>query len=313
VIAATVIAATVIAATMPTLSMRLCLSVLLSLRMLLLLILRVLLLLSLCMLLLLILSMFLWCSIRMNTSLLSRVLTTLLSETTALLYGRVILTRCPGRCILRMPAVHGSEITPISMRNLQMILLLSSWRDMVLSRERTLLRRRTSLDTAVPAVEARTVIDRRMVNHRAVFVNIVDHGSIYVNDCGVIRKVPALPASAAKANAAVAEPVVHAAIETNVRPPISRVEDISATTPSPITRRPQQTNLRRPNPHTWNPVITLRTVSPIAGVPQIPIARADRLRINRQHRRRNANRNKHSSKRSSRYQRKSRTHYKLTD
>jgi hypothetical protein len=174
-----VTAATMFATTMSTLSMRLSLSVLLwlSLRMLLfmllLLVLRVPLLLSLCMLLLLILSMFLWCSIRMNARLLGRVLTTLLSDAAVLLYGRVILTRCPGRCILRMAAVHGSEITPVRMCHLHMVLLLTGRRDMVLPRERSLLHRRACLDAAVPAVEARAVINRRMVDHGPVFVNIV--------------------------------------------------------------------------------------------------------------------------------------------
>ena len=269
------------ATTMPTLSMRLGLCVLLLLR------LRMLLLLNLCMLLLLVLSMLLRCSIRMNTRLLSGVLTTLLSEAAVLLYGRVILSRCPGRCILRMAAIDRCKVTPIRMRHLHMALLLSRGCDMVLPSKRSLLCRGASLDAPVSAVEARTVINRRMVNHGPVFINIVDHGPIHVDDRGVVRKVASLPASAAKANAAVAKPVVHATIETNVRPPISRVEDISATAPSPITRRPQHSNLRRPNPHSRNPVITLRTISPIARVPQISIARADRLRINRQHRRRN--------------------------
>ena len=306
-----VTAATVFATTMFALSMRLSLSVLL--RMLLLLTLGVPLLLSLCMLLLLILSMFLWCGIRMNTRLLGRVLSTLLSETAALLYGRVILTRCPGRGILRMAAVHGSEITPIRMCHLHMVLLLPGRRDMVLPRKRSLLRRRASLDATGPAIEARTVINRRMVDHGPVFVDIVDHRPVHIHHRGVIRKVATLPASAAKTNAAVAKPIVHATVETNVGTPIPCMKEVSATTPSPVTRRPQQTNLRWSNPHARNPVITVTAISPITRIPQIPVARADRLRINRQHRRRNPDRNKHAGKRSCRQKRKSRTHYKLTD
>ncbi len=72
-----------------------------------------------------------------------------------------------------MAAIHGSEITPIRMRHLHMVLLLSRRRNVVLPRKRSLLRRRTSLDAAVPAVEARTVVNRRMVNHSPVFIYVL--------------------------------------------------------------------------------------------------------------------------------------------
>ena len=57
-----------------------------------------------------------------------------------LLYGRVILARCPGRCILRMAAIDRRKVAAVRVRHLYMTLLLSGRRDMVLPRKRRLLR-----------------------------------------------------------------------------------------------------------------------------------------------------------------------------
>jgi len=184
---------------------------------------------------------------------------------------------------------------------------------MILPRKRGLLRRRTSLYATRAAVEARTIVDRRVVDHRIVDVRIVDHGPIHVDDCGVIRKAVANPAPSAKTDATVTESIVHAAIETDVRPPITSVEDEGATAPAPVARRPQQTKLRRPNPHTRNPVVPRITIRPIAGVPEIAVSRANRLRINRQHRGCKTDRDKDPGKRCGWRNRESRTYNNLTN
>ena len=249
----------------------------------------------------------------MDACLLSRVLSTLLSEATTLLHRRVILARCSGRCHLRMPAIHRGKVATIRMRHLHMVLLLSRCTNMVLPRKRSLLSRLTRLNPACAAIEARPVVDRRAVNHRIVDVRIVDHGPVHIDDCGVIRKAVADPAPSAKTDATITESIVHAAIEANVRPPVPSMKDICATAPAPVARRPQQTNLWRPNPHTRNPVVARITVRPVAGVPEIAISGANRLRINRQHRRCKTDRDKDPGKRCGWRNRESRTHNNLTN
>jgi hypothetical protein len=49
-----------------------------------------------------------------------------------------------------------------------------------------------------------------------------------------------------------------------------------------ISRRPQETNFWRPRPCAGDPVVPLRSIAPISGLPQISVTRAFRLRIFRQ-------------------------------
>src|SRR5580704_16509113 len=199
--------------------------------------------------------------------------------------------------VLRTPAVYRCKVTAIRMRHLHMVLLFDCGINMVLPRKRSFLCTRACLDTTVASIKARA--GEVIVNdHRIVHIRVVDHRPVHVDDGCVIRKAVAHPASAAKADAAVAKAVVHATVEADMRPPVSGMEDIHAATPAPITRRPQQPGLWRPNPHTGNPVITLIAIGPVARIPEIAISRANRLCVNRQHWRGNGHRNKDSGKRS---------------
>src|SRR5215475_90254 len=148
-------------------------------------------------------------------------------------------------------------------------------------------------DTAAAAVVADT-IDRDVVDDRLVVdVNI---GDGYIVHGTVVIEVTVPPVSAVIAGSEVAKAVVHTAIETNVRSPVACVPNVHPVTPPPISRRPEQANRRRHDPGARHPVIAIGTIRPVAWRPNISIARARRLRVDRQHGRSNRHRHKHSGK-----------------
>ena len=180
---------------------------------------------------------------------------------------------------------------------------------MAFMRPLLLLRAGTRLNTARSPVEAGMHAHIYIVDVYVIHVGVVNDRRIHMHHGSVIGKVTALPAPAPEARAAIAEAVVNAAIEADVRPPVAFMEDECAAAPAPIARSPQQANLRRPHPHSRHPVVSrLRRIRPVARVPEIPIARRNRLHIDRQRRRRKAYRDKYARERSSRRQNHRRCH-----
>ncbi len=71
------------------------------------------------------------------------------------------------------------------------------------------------------SVETGAVIDDgRVIDHSAIDIHVADHGRIHVHDCSVITKDTACPDTAHETGANIAEAIVDAAIEPNVRSPI---------------------------------------------------------------------------------------------
>jgi hypothetical protein len=95
----------------------------------------------------------------------------------------------------------------------------------------------TSVDSAMAAVIA-DAIDGDVVDHGAVVD--VDIGDVDVVDGAVVVEVMTSPVAAGIAGANVAESVVHAAVEADVRSPIAGIPEIGAFMPSPIAGRPEQ-------------------------------------------------------------------------
>src|SRR5690348_15620225 len=124
---------------------------------------------------------------------------------------------------------------------------------MRLARERLLLRRRPRGQTALAAVEA-DAGDVDVVDHRLV----VDVGDVHVAEVvigAIVVERAAVPETADVADADITEAVIDAAVEADMRTPIAAVPDINAVGPTPITRRPQETNPRRPYPGARHPVV----------------------------------------------------------
>jgi hypothetical protein len=59
----------------------------------------------------------------------------------------------------------------------------------------------------------------------------------------VVEKGSAIPISSLIANTNIAKTVVDAAIESNIRPPVALMKNISVIAPAPITRGPEETRL----------------------------------------------------------------------
>ena len=142
-------------------------------------------------------------------------------------------------------------------------------------------RQRPARDASRPVVAG--TVNRDVVDAAVIHVSVVE---VHIVDGTVIVEPVSAPIPALIADAAVAESVVNAAVVADMLAPKAVVVAIHAAEKSPISRRPQEAHLRRPRPGAGHPVVALRSVAPISGRPQIAIARAWRLRIFRQRRRR---------------------------
>ena len=151
-------------------------------------------------------------------------------------------------------------------------------------------------NAACAPVKAGAVVHRRIVDDSPV-VRIVNDRCVDAHHRAVIKETSAAPVPSTKADSAIAEAIVDAPVEANMRPPVTSVPCIQTTTIAPITRRPKNTNRWRVYPHARDPVVACRLVAPIARRPHISIPRTNRLRINRKNWRRNRNRHKDASKR----------------
>ena len=115
-----------------------------------------------------------------------------------------------------------------------------------------LFRSRALIDPAAPAVVADPshipLINRRVIH-------VVNDRDVHVVDRAIVEEASIFPTAAFIAMAKIAVPVVDPAIESDHRPPISFIENKSAAAPTPITRSPQKTDLRRQHPSPRNPII----------------------------------------------------------
>src|SRR5580693_4171949 len=98
---------------------------------------------------------------------------------------------------------------------------------------------RTSVNAATAAIEADAIHVRVIVDHCAV-IYVVYVGDVHVVHATVVEEMAAVPVATLVAEAAVPETVVNTAIEANVRAPVTGVPEISAATPAPVARRPQE-------------------------------------------------------------------------
>src|SRR4029079_3996078 len=123
-------------------------------------------------------------------------------------------------------------------------------------------------------------------------VSVPDRGAGNVIDDGIVEEGAVAPVAALVIVAGVAEAIAYTAIESDLRGPISFVEDVRTVVIGPIGGRPQQTDRRRKHPGAWHPVpAAVSTPCPIAGDPNVSRGGNRRLIVNRQRRRREVYRN----------------------
>jgi hypothetical protein len=133
---------------------------------------------------------------------------------------------------------------------------------------------------------------RSALVHDRFVVNVVNDRCVHVRDVCVVEILAAVPIAAIEAGARVTESVVNAAVEADSRTPVTSVPGIQAVRKAPIAWGPEKADLRGKNPDTGDPVVAFIPVRPIARFPDVPGTRADRLAVNRQHRRADADGNR---------------------
>src|SRR6266852_6089297 len=115
------------------------------------------------------------------------------------------------------------------------------------------------------------VDDRRVVDDRAIDVDVAHNGRVHVHDSGVVYEMIAAPMASHKPDASVPKAVVNAAVESYVRPPVARMPSVKSAFKAPIARRPEHTGSRRRHPNSRDPIVTLGPIRPISGRPEVPV------------------------------------------
>ncbi|CAB3889865.1 hypothetical protein LMG3412_03694 [Achromobacter deleyi] len=141
-----------------------------------------------------------------------------------------------------------------------------------------------ALDAGRPAVVAdAAVVD--VVDHHRVVVDVGDARDVHVGHGAVVEEAVVVPVAAHKADADIAETVVHAAIEADVRAPVAAMPEIDAVDKTPVTRRPQCAGVGRQHPRAGHPEVAQAVQAPVARHPHVAVAGGGRLFIDGQGRR----------------------------
>src|SRR5580698_11549037 len=124
---------------------------------------------------------------------------------------------------------------------------------------------------AAGAVEAGVVDvdDGVALNDGAVDVDVRYVDAAEVGDRAVVGEDSAAPLTAEEADAAVAEAVVDAAIEADMRTPVAGVPSVESAGITPVARGPEKADRGRLHPDAGNPVIAGVAIGPVAGGPHV--------------------------------------------
>jgi len=133
-------------------------------------------------------------------------------------------------------------------------------------------------------------IDGVLGDNRVV-VNVTNDRGVYVGHAGVIEILATAPGSAVKACAGITETVVDAAVEADGSSPVTSVPNVVAFVEGPVAGSPEKSDSWRSNPHSWNPKVTIISISPVTRHPKVTTSGTKRLGVNRQQRWTNTNRN----------------------
>jgi hypothetical protein len=124
----------------------------------------------------------------------------------------------------------------------------------------------TYVDAASAAVVGDTIAG---VHDHGTVVDVGNAGDVNPVDGAVVIEVVAVPITAVIAVAGIAETIVNAAIETNMKTPVPAVEAVAVVVEAPIAGRPKCAVVGRCAPRTGDPVVSRRSPAPVAGGPEI--------------------------------------------
>jgi hypothetical protein len=132
----------------------------------------------------------------------------------------------PGHCRRSRPAmIHRSQCGTVMRRKALMLRLFLRRRYMVLVHRHLLLRRRPCLHTSGTAIVTDSV-DGGIVDHRPVYICIVDNGRIHIRHGRIIPETTASPIAAAITGTAITKTIIYTAIEPDMRAPITAMPAI---------------------------------------------------------------------------------------
>jgi hypothetical protein len=120
----------------------------------------------------------------------------------------------------------------------------------------------------------------------AVVINVMHDADVHIVVGAVVIEMAAAPVTALVADADVAETVVDAAVEADVRTPIATIKAVAAMPEAPISGRPESALVGSLDPPAGHPVVACRRISPVTWRPKVAVAGSRRLVIVGQRRRR---------------------------
>jgi hypothetical protein len=185
--------------------------------------------------------------------------------------------------------IHGSEHGAVAAGTSLMLKLLPSHCHVRRTSSGELCGCRVRVNTVRSATIAHAT-DGVLGDNRGI-VNVTNDRGVYVGHAGVIEIFAAAPVSAVIACAGITETVVDAAVEADGSSPVTSMPNVQAVVEGPVTGSPQKSDSWRSNPDSWNPKVTVITISPVTRHPNVTTSRTKRLGVNRQQRWTNTNRN----------------------
>lgn len=103
-------------------------------------------------------------------------------------------------------------------------------------------------------------------------IDVIEMPAAEVVVATVVAEAAVIPVATVEASAEVAKAIVDAAIVANGWTPITCIPKVAAITPAPITRSPKSIDVRRLNPGSIDPLVTVTSPGPIAWSPYVTIA-----------------------------------------
>src|SRR6266550_1002421 len=179
----------------------------------------------------------------------------------------------------RATVVYGSQEAAIAARSFKMVVLLCGRGGVAVVFSGHLLAGGPSGDSAGTTVEADAVY-RGVVMDDGRVVGVVDHRDVHVAHGAVVIVISAAPVAADETDASVAEAVINAAVEADSWSPVACVPEIDTFAKSPVA---------------GNPEVTVGSVSPVTGNPDVARSGTDRLHIDGQGGRANADGDAHGN------------------
>ncbi len=180
----------------------------------------------------------------------------------------------------RPPVVHGRQECVVATGSMHMLGLHRRWRPVLLVCRGHFCLARAGVNSTGAAVIA-DMVHGGVVDHGPV-VNIVNVRDVHVIHRAVVVEGSMIPVSAFIADTTVAETVVDATVEADMRAPIALIPSVGVAAPTPVTGSPEKANLGSHHPRTGHPVVAFISISPVSGRPQITFGRGHGLHVHRE-------------------------------